>query len=209
MKTNFLAENYRRLFKGRPSSNDINLISEATTIDTALLNKLEVALTARISDPEDENAHDEVQDLLMQIYKKAGRNDAKELAAGNMEDEVTMTGPLSAVVSLIKDTMTTLKTSSKEIDILDAMGKDYAAFIKKSSSGSTINSRDYESSYSSTGENWWKYSYAGSPAELLKSLITAMAIERKGSKFYMVDRKPNLNSLTKVMDVNSKFKKIK
>ena len=33
MNKNFLAENYRRLFKGRPSSNDKNLISEASSID--------------------------------------------------------------------------------------------------------------------------------------------------------------------------------
>jgi hypothetical protein len=33
MNKNFLAENYRRLFKGRLSSNDKNLISEASSID--------------------------------------------------------------------------------------------------------------------------------------------------------------------------------
>ena len=41
----------------------------------------------------------------MQIYKKAGRKDAKELAKGSMEDESTMTGPLSAVMSLVQDTL--------------------------------------------------------------------------------------------------------
>ena len=69
-------------------------------------------------DTKDKNAHDEVQDLLMQIYKKAGRRDAKELAAGNMEDEVTMTGPLSAVVSLIKDTVSVPYLSSKDKQLI-------------------------------------------------------------------------------------------
>jgi hypothetical protein len=81
------------------------VISEAATIDPVLQTKLKTVMIARKRNPEDENAHDALEKVLMQIYKKAGRKDAKELAAGNMEDEVTMTGPLSAVMSLIKDTL--------------------------------------------------------------------------------------------------------
>ena len=80
------------------------VLKEAATIDSTLLNKLKVAMTARMRDPEDENAHDEVKDILTQIYQKMGAEDAEGLAAYNMEDEVTMTGPVSAVVTLIKDT---------------------------------------------------------------------------------------------------------
>ena len=80
------------------------VLKEAATIDSTLLNKLKVAMKARMRDPEDENAYNEVQDLLTQIYQKMGAEDAEGLAAYNMEDEVTMTGPVSAVVSLIKDT---------------------------------------------------------------------------------------------------------
>jgi len=69
----------------------ISIDGKSVTISSILINKLKVALAARISDPEDEIAHDEVEDILTQIYKKAGRRDAKELAAGNMEDKVTMT----------------------------------------------------------------------------------------------------------------------
>jgi hypothetical protein len=80
-------------------------VNEATiTIDPTLLGKLKTAVTARKRDPEDENAHDELENILMQIYQKMGAEDAEGLAAYNMEDEVTMTGPVSAVVSLIKDT---------------------------------------------------------------------------------------------------------
>jgi len=195
------ASEFRKLIR-----EEVRKVLTEATIDASLLNKLKVALAARISNPEDEIAHDEVQDLLMQIYKKAGRSDAKELAAGNMEDEVTMTGPLSAVVSLIKDTMSVPKPSSKGIVILNSFGDDAVANVKKSSAGSEIYSSYYQPN---SNETWsWKYSYAGSPAELLKSLITANAIEQEGSKFYMVDRKSNLDSLTKVMNADSKFKKI-
>ena len=69
------------------------------------LQEKKIAVAARKRNPEDENAHDKLENVLMQIYKKMGRSDAKELASGNMEDEVTMTGPVSAVVSLIKDTL--------------------------------------------------------------------------------------------------------
>jgi hypothetical protein len=75
----------------------LSIDGKSVTISSILVNKLKVA--------KDKNAHAEVEDILTQIYKKAGRRDAKELAAGNMEDEVTMKGPLSAVVSLIKDTV--------------------------------------------------------------------------------------------------------
>ena len=83
-----------------------NFLNEAKiTIDPLLINKLKVAMKDRIRYPEDESVYNELQMLLTQIYQKAGMEDAEELAAGNMEDEVTMTGPVSAVVRLIKDTI--------------------------------------------------------------------------------------------------------
>jgi len=81
------------------------VIKENAAIDPLLLNKLKGALAKRIRYPEDENAHDAVENILAQIYKKAGRRDAYELAANNMEDEVTMEGPLNAVITLIHDTL--------------------------------------------------------------------------------------------------------
>ena len=83
----------------------LSVDGKSATISSILVNKLKAAMDVRMSNPEDKNAHDEVENILTQIYRKAGRRNAKELAAGNMEDEVTMTGPLSAVVSLIKDTV--------------------------------------------------------------------------------------------------------
>jgi hypothetical protein len=98
-----------------------------TTIDPTLLSKLKTAVAARKRDPEDENAHDELESILMQIYKKMGRSDAEELASGNMEDEVTMTGPVSAVVSLIKDTVSddasTAAWEKRSNDYFDRMAK--------------------------------------------------------------------------------------
>lgn len=95
----------------------ISIDGKSVTISSILINKLKVAMDVRMRNPKDENARDGVEDILTQIYKKAGRRDAKELAAGNMEDEVTMTGPLSAVVSLIKDTVTVpyLSSSDKQL----------------------------------------------------------------------------------------------
>ena len=196
------ASEFRKLIR-----EEVRKVLAEATIDTSLLNKLKVALAARISNPDDENAHDEVQDLLVQIYTKAGRKDAEELAAGNMEDEVTASGPLSAVVSLVKDTMSVPKPSSKGIAILSSFGDNTMAIVKKTPSGSEISTVDYLPNQDS--DLYWKYSYAGSPAELLKSLIASNTIEQQGSKFFMVDRKSNMASLVKGIKSDSKFKKIK
>jgi hypothetical protein len=96
----------------------LSIDGKSVTISSILVNKLKVAMDVRMSNPKDKNAHAEVEDILTQIYKKAGRRDAKELAAGNMEDEVTMTGPLSAVVSLIKDTVAVPYLSSKDKQLI-------------------------------------------------------------------------------------------
>lgn len=81
------------------------ILKEAVSIDPALKNELKVALATRKRDPEDDSAHDFLEYTLRKIYKKAGRKDANKLASDNMKDEVTMTGPLSAVISLINDTL--------------------------------------------------------------------------------------------------------
>ena len=102
------AEMFKKMEYEYDIDNRISMASKkneaTTTIDPTLLAKLKTAVAARKRDPEDENAHDELENILMQIYQKMGAEDAEGLAASNMEDEVTMTGPVSAVVSLIKDT---------------------------------------------------------------------------------------------------------
>ena len=75
----------------------LSVDGKSVTISSTLVNKLKAAM--------EKNAYDEVKDILTKIYKKAGRKDAEELAARNMKDEVTKTGNLDAVVSLIKDTV--------------------------------------------------------------------------------------------------------
>ena len=169
-----------------------NVLRESVTIDSALLNKLKVAMAARMRNPEDENAHDEVEDILTQIYKKMGAGDAEGLAAGNMEDEVTMTGPVSAVVSLIKDTIQSSSKSSKSIDIKDALGRYIVAFITKTSTGSQIEK---------TGA--WKYSYAGSPMDLLNALIRAKAVREIAGKY----RETGEDQISNAVESNPEFKK--
>jgi hypothetical protein len=96
------------------------VLKENVTIDPALLNALKTALKSRIRYPEDEGAHDDMQMTLARIYKKAGLENPKELAAGNMEDEVTMTGPLRAVLELITATIEDEQSLTEE---QDASGK--------------------------------------------------------------------------------------
>ena len=170
----------------------LSVDGKSVTISSILVNKLKVAMDVRMRDPKDKNAHDEVQDLLMQIYKKAGRRDAKELAAGNMEDEVTMTGPVSAVVSLIKDTIQGSSKSSKSIDIKDALGRYIVAFITKTSTGSQIEK-----------PGMWKYSYAGSPMDLLNALIQAKAVREISGKY----RETGDDQISNAVKSNPEFKK--
>ena len=184
------------------------VINEAVTIDPALQAKLKIALAARKRDPEDENAHDAVENILMQIYKKAGRKDAKELAAGSMEDEVTMTGPLSAVLSLVKDTVAELDSysgsaKSTSIKIKEPSGDFPSAIIDKTAMGSEI----------THANNKWKYSYAGSPMDMIKDLMNANGIRKVGSSYREVSSKDPLlalgSSIVKAIQSNPKFKKAK
>ena len=171
------------------------VLKEAATMDSTLLNKLKIAMTARMRDPEDENAHDEVKDLLTQIYQKMGAEDAEGLAAGNMEDEVTMTGPVSAVVSLIKDTIqgSSPSKSPKSIDIKDVLGRYVVAFITKTATGSQIEK-----------SGMWKYAYAGSPMDLLSSLIQKKAVREASGNY----RETNEDQVSNAVESNPKFKKL-
>lgn len=175
------------------------VLKEAATIDSTLLNKLKVAMTARMRDPENENAHDEVEDILTQIYKKMGAEDAEGLAASNMEDEVTMTGPVSAVVTLIKDTLSEpmSKGSSKSVYINDTFNDYTSATITKTSTGSEIIDRMRN----------WKYAYPGSPQEMIEDLIQSKGVRKAGSGY--IESNTEKESILKAIKTNSKFKKIK
>ena len=97
------------------------VLKENVTIDPALLNALKTALKSRIRYPEDEGPYFDMQMALARIYKMAGLENPKELAAGNMEDEVTMTGPLRAVLELITATIEDEQSLTEE---QDTSGKD-------------------------------------------------------------------------------------
>ena len=184
-------------------------LNEATaTIDSGLLNKLKMAMKIRMADPEDEGAHDEVQMVLTQIYKKAGLKGAEELAAGNMEDEVTMTGPVSAVVSLIKDTMEDEmgsgmsggSSSKAAVMIFPSWmtGIKYSHIaIDKTATGSIIRDNMGRPAH-------WSYSYPGSPMEVLQVLMKANAVVKKGSEWF----EPDDGLIDSVLESNTKFKEI-
>lgn len=178
------------------------------TIDPLLINKLKVAMKDRIRYPEDEDMHDELQMLLTQIYQKAGMEDAEELAAGNMEDEVTMTGPVSAVVRLIKDTIesevgsSTSSGSSSKAAVLIFPGwmtstKSSHIAIDKTATGSIIRDNMGRPAH-------WSYSYPGSPMEVLQILTKANAVVKKGSEWF----EPNDGLIDNVLESNTKFKEI-
>ena len=176
------------------------VLNEAVTIDPALKDKLKVALTARKRDPEDENAHNAVEVVLTQIYKKAGRKDAKELASGNMEDESTMTGPLSAVMSLINDTLSEPKSASKgkSIYIVDTFQDYDVATIKATPAGSEIKERFAD----------WKYVFAGSPEQLVKELIKIKAVHTASGKY--IESDTERDSIRKgIKALGSKLKKVR
>ena len=186
------------------------VLNEAkVTIDPLLINKLKVAIKDRIRYPEDEDVHDELQMLLTQIYQKAGMEDAEELAAGNMEDEVTMTGPVSAVVSLIKDTMEDEMgsgmsggSSSKAAVMIfpswmTGSSKSSHIAIDKTATGSIIRDNMGRPAH-------WSYSYPGSPMEVLQILTKANAVVKKGSEWF----EPNDGLIDNVLESNTKFKEI-
>ena len=176
------------------------VLNEAVTIDPTLKDKLKVALAARKRDPEDENAHNAVEVVLTQIYKKAGRKDAKELASANMEDESTMTGPLSAVMSLINDTLSEPKSTSKgkPIYIVDTFQDYDVATIKATPAGSEIKERFAN----------WKYIYNGSPEQLVKELIKIKAVHTASGKY--IESDTERDSIRKgIKALGSKLKKVK
>ena len=117
----YKAEHFEKISKNsNVLKEDVTLSVDgnSVTISSILVNKLKAAMDVRMRNPEDENAYNEVKNILTQIYRKAGRKNAEELAAGNMEDEVTKTGDLSAVVSLIKDTVAVPYLSSKDKQLI-------------------------------------------------------------------------------------------
>ena len=174
------------------------VLSEAAVIDPALKDKLKSSLTARKRDPEDENAHDALKNVLTQIYKKAGRKDASNLANASMEDESTLTGTLNNVLSLIKDTLAEPAGSSKASYIYDTLAKYSIAIVTPKGAGTEI-----EDKFSN-----WKYTYAGSAKEMYDDLLKAKAINKAKGK-YIEKYSDSEDALIKGIKANKKFKKVK
>ena len=108
MKKNLLAENYKRLFKARPSSNDASLIKEAATIDSTPLSDpkvkgaLKKLLNARKRNSEDETTHDQMEQYLIQLFTKMKLQDPESFASYMMEDEEFATGTVDGMISSIE-----------------------------------------------------------------------------------------------------------
>jgi len=172
------------------------VLSEAVVIDPVLKDKLKSSLAARKRDPEDENAHDALKNVLMQIYKKAGRKDASDLANASMEDESTLTGTMNNVLSLIKDMLAEPAGSSKASYIYDTLAKYSIASVTPKGTGTEIEHRFGD----------WKYTYAGSAKEMYKDLLKAKAINKVGNK-YVEKYSDSEDALIKGIKANKKFKK--
>jgi hypothetical protein len=173
------------------------VLRESITVDPSLVAKLKPAIAARKRDPEDENAHDALKNVLMQIYKKAGRKDASDLANSSMEDESTLNGSMSDVLSLIKDMLSEPASSSKASYIYDTLAKYDVASVTPKGTGTEIEHRFGD----------WKYKYAGSADEMYKDLLKAKAINKVGNK-YIEKYSDSEDSLLKGIEANKRFKKI-
>jgi len=172
------------------------VLSEAVVIDPVLKDKLKSSLAARKRDPEDENAHDALKNVLMQIYKKAGRKDASDLANASMEDESTLNGSMNNVLSLIKDMLAEPAGSSKASYIYDTLAKYSIASVTPKGTSTEIEDKF----------NDWKYTYAGSAKEMYNDLLKAKAINKVGNK-YVEKYSDSEDALIKGIKANKKFKK--
>jgi urease accessory protein UreF len=106
MKKNLLAENYKRLFKARLSSNDSKLLKEAIDStplgDPKVKNALKKLLNARKRNSEDETTHDQMEQYLVQLFTKMKLQDPESFASYMMEDEEFATGTVDGMISSIE-----------------------------------------------------------------------------------------------------------
>ena len=189
----------KKEFRGLIREEIKKVLNEATAIDPALKVKLKSSLAARKRDPEDENAYNELKDVITQIYKKAGRKDAESLVDATMEDESTLTGTMNDVLSVIKDMLSEPASSSKNAPpIYDSLGQYQRYDVKPKGSQTEI----------IHFLNFWTYLYAGTPDEMYTDLINANAIHKSGNK-YREKMARNDDALTNAIKANKKFKKVK
>jgi hypothetical protein len=172
------------------------VLKENVTIDPALLTALKTALKSRIRYPEDEGAHDDMQMTLARIYKKAGLENPKELAAGTMEAEETMTGPLDAVLELIQGTIES--ESSYNTKTYEVMGSGpngiTVAYLEKEASTDQGMIR--------VRENKDVYQYKGSFDQMIKELIDKKVLIKKGTNKYQISN-PSVNSTDRIAQYHS------
>ncbi len=84
------------------------VLKEASTVELdnpTVKNALKKLLNARKRNPEDENAHDDMEQYLIQLFTKMKVGDPESLASYMMEDEASATGPVEDMIAAIKFAM--------------------------------------------------------------------------------------------------------
>jgi hypothetical protein len=84
------------------------VLKEASTTELdnpTVKNTLKKLLNARKRNPEDENAHDDMEQYLVQLFTKMKVGDPESLASYMMEDEESATGTVEGMISAIKFAM--------------------------------------------------------------------------------------------------------
>ena len=77
-------------------------VSSAALNDPKIKDALKKLLNARKRSPEDENAHDQMEQYLIQLFTKMKIDDPEDFASYMMEDEEFATGTVEGMISSIK-----------------------------------------------------------------------------------------------------------
>jgi hypothetical protein len=77
-------------------------VSSSALNDPKIKDALKKLLNARKRSPEDENAHDQMEQYLIQLFTKMKIDDPEDFASYMMEDEEFATGTVEGMISSIK-----------------------------------------------------------------------------------------------------------
>jgi len=77
-------------------------VSSAELNNPKIKDALKKLLNARKRNPEDEDAHDQMEQYLLQLFTKMRLKDPESLASYMMEDEEFATGTVEGMISSIK-----------------------------------------------------------------------------------------------------------
>jgi len=102
------------------------VLKEASTAElnnSTVKSALKKLLNARKRDPEDENAHDEMEQYLVQLFTKMKVGDPESLASYMMEDEEFATGTVEGMISSIEFALEDEEAiNERELEVGKAIG---------------------------------------------------------------------------------------